>query len=138
MDRTASFYSQPSYYGSGIPIFAGSRRQRGGSILGSISKMVLPALARVGKSIGRSALKQGASFANDVANDLISGQNFSNTMRRRGRQHALSLARSAASSGLSALTGNRRTNLRKRPPPKRSGTTAPAKKRRRVNKKALF
>ena len=45
MDRTAAFYSRPSYVGAGFPVFAGSRRQRGGSILGALKSMVGPVLS---------------------------------------------------------------------------------------------
>ena len=59
MDRTAAFYAGPSYRGSGFPVFSGSRRQRGGSILGAIKSMVMPVLG----TIGKSALKQAVGFA---------------------------------------------------------------------------
>ena len=52
-DRTAAFYSGPSYTfrGAGFPVYSGSRRQRGGSILGALARNVLPAL-------GKTALSQ--------------------------------------------------------------------------------
>ena len=52
MDRTAAFYSAPSYrYGGGaMPVFSGSRRQRGGSIFGAFKRLFMPIITSLGKS----------------------------------------------------------------------------------------
>ena len=51
MDDTLAFYSRPSteYRGGGFPVFAGSRRQRGGGIFGSLKRFFLPIAKNVGK-----------------------------------------------------------------------------------------
>ena len=77
MDTTARFYSQPSYIGGGgFPVFAGSRRQRGGGILGSLAKLVLPVVKSVRKSVLRSAGNEAFGLARDVAESALSGQGF--------------------------------------------------------------
>ena len=116
MDRTASFYSQPSYHfrGAGFPVFSGSRRQRGGGILGSIGKMITPMLGNLGKSIGRAALKRGVSFASDIAKDVMTGKKLTDSMKTRGKQHAIGIAKSAARQGLNTIIGRKANVSRKR------------------------
>ena len=80
MDHTAAFYSRPSYVGAGFPVHPGSRRQWGGSILGSIAKFALPMLT----NLGRAALGQAVGLAKDVAQDALSGQNIGDALKRRG------------------------------------------------------
>ncbi len=136
MDSTAAFYSQPSYHfrGGGFPVFSGSRRQKGGGILGALKQMIVPTLASVGKSVGRAALKQAVGFASDVANDAIQGRNFKQSLQARGKQRALNVARTAKRQGLNAM----RNAVRKTPSRKRRKASISQKsKRRRVNK-ALF
>ena len=117
MDRTAAFYSRPSYVGAGFPVYSGSRRQRGGSILGSIAKFALPML----KNVGRAALGQAVGLAKDVAQDALSGQNIGEALKRRGVQRLRNTA--------SAALGPRRK--RRMPSRKRnSGVKPPAKRRR--------
>ena len=109
MDRTAAFYSAPSYYhrgSGGFPVYAGSRRQRGGSILGSIAKVALPML----KSVGKAALGQAVGFAKDVAGDLAEGRDIRQSLKQRG----ISRLKNTAMSGLSTITG-RASGPRRRP-----------------------
>ena len=82
MDTTQAFYSAPSYLyrGGGFPVYAGSRRQRGGSLLGSLSKMVMPILGAVGKS----ALTQAAGLASDLVSDARRGRPFRESLKDRG------------------------------------------------------
>ena len=82
MDATQAFYSAPSYLyrGSGFNVFAGSRRQRGGSVLGSLAKMVMPVLGAVGKA----ALGQVAGLANDLVDDAARGRSFRQSLKQRG------------------------------------------------------
>ena len=126
MDRTASFYSRPSYYGAGFPVFAGSRRMKGGSILGALKGIVTPLL----KTVGKSALRQAVGFASDVADDVISGRNIKDSLKSRGKSHAIKFAKGAASTALSsaksALGGT--SNQRKRP--RSTGSRQSAKSRR--------
>ena len=61
--------------GNGLPVFYGSRTQRGhgiGSIFSSLFRTVFPLLKRVGPALGRKALQTGMQIASDVA----SGQSF--------------------------------------------------------------
>ena len=83
MDTAHAFYSGPSYLyrgGGGFPVFAGSRRQRGGSLLGSLAKMVMPVLGAVGKA----ALNQAAGLAGDLVDDARQGLPFRQSLKRRG------------------------------------------------------
>ena len=140
MDRTAAFYSQPSYHfrGGAFPVFSGSRRMRGGGILGALKQIIVPTLANVGKSVGRAALKQAVGFAGDVVNDTLSGRNFAKSVKRRGKQRALSVARTATSQGINAV----RNAVRKQPPRqasrKRRGLVIARKSKRRRTNRSLF
>ena len=52
-----SIYSQPTYTGGGgIPFFAGSRRQFGGGIFGSLARLVMPAVKNFILPTAKSAL----------------------------------------------------------------------------------
>lgn len=134
MDRTASFYSRPSYYGAGFPVFAGSRRMRGGSILGALRGIVTPLL----KNVGKNALKQAVGFASDVADDVISGRNFKESLKSHGKRRAINFGKSAASTAITGMNnavsgGN---NTRKRTHRQAfKGSKQSAKKRRGVKKR---
>ena len=138
MDRTAAFYSAPSYYhrgSGGFPVYAGSRRQRGGSILGSIAKVALPML----KSVGKAALGQAVGFAKDVAGDLAEGRNIRQSLKQRG----ISRLKNTAMSGLSTITGRssaprRRPAGRVAPLGKRRATPLRKQPRRKKQRQALF
>lgn len=101
MDRTAYFYSRPSYYvgGGSFPVFSGSRRQRGGGIFGSLAKLVMPAL----KSVGKHALGQAASLAKDVAGDVIAGKNIKSSLMNRGKSRLMNIASNAGKQGINTL-----------------------------------
>lgn len=71
-----------SQSGSGMPVFAGSRGQRGhglGSMLSGLFRSAMPMLKRGLAIFGRHALRTGAQIANDVAD----GESFGNSARRR-------------------------------------------------------
>ena len=110
MDKTANFYSQPTYVsGGGFPVFAGSRRQRGGGIFGSLAKMVLPALKTVGKSVLRSAAREATGLASDVAKSALTGRSLKQSLRQHGLKRLGNVGRSALSSameGFSSAMGN--------------------------------
>ena len=134
MDRTASFYSQPSYRlsgGGGFPIFAGSRRQRGGSLLGSLKSVVVPALKSTGKAVAKTALNEAIGLAKDVAADAFTGKNIKQSLLRHGKQHAINFAKQSARHGMRAL-GKAGTSSRKRPAKMKKTNKA---KRRRVGRK---
>ena len=71
MDRSANFYSQPSYVGGGFPIFSGSRRMRGGGIFGSLARLAVPVVKNLGRSLLRAGKHHGLGFAKDVVADVI-------------------------------------------------------------------
>lgn len=88
-----SLYSQPIYSGGGIPFFAGSRRQFGGGIFGSIARLVMPAVknfilptaSSALKSIGKSALNIGKN----VAMDALQGRNIKDALIDHTKQEAV-------------------------------------------------
>ena len=81
-----ALYSQPTYSGGGgIPFFAGSRRQFGGGIFGSLARLVLPTATRALKTIGKSALKVGKN----VAADVLRGRNITDALIDHSKQEAL-------------------------------------------------
>ena len=90
-----SLYSQPIYSGGGggIPFFAGSRRQFGGGIFGSITRLLMPAVknfilptaSSALKSIGKSALNIGKN----VAMDALQGRNIKDALIDHTKQEAV-------------------------------------------------
>lgn len=102
MDRTAAFYMQPSYefHGSGFPVFAGAKRQRGGSIFGSLKRFFSP----IAKSVGRKLLSHGVGLAQDIASDALAGKNIKDSILTHGRKRAKDIGKSALTEGLSSLT----------------------------------
>ena len=137
MDNTALFYSRPSYNfhgGGSFPVFAGSRRQRGGGIFGSLKKMFIPMLKRAGKSL----ISHGLAYAKDVTDDAMEGKNFKESLIKHGKARAISIGKSAAREGLKTASemvgkGGRHVS-RKRKRRAKSTPKRKAKKRRRVSK----
>jgi len=85
MDRTAHFYSQPTYVrGGSLPIYSGSRRQRGGNVLGALKSFFMPILGKAARRGVGSAL----GLAKDVAIDAFSGKNIPNSLKTRGIKRA--------------------------------------------------
>ena len=127
MDRTAAFYSGPSYQfrGAGFPVYAGSRRQRGGSILGALKQMVLPALSNLGKTVGKAALSQAVGLASDVAMDAARGRNIGQSLKQHGLKRLKNV-------GLAGVQGLRQSVFpsRKRSAPRKK--RQPPKKKRRI------
>jgi hypothetical protein len=71
-----------SQSGHGVPIFQGSRGQRGhglGSVLSGFFRSAMPILKRGLAFFGREALKTGARIADDVAE----GEAFGDATRKR-------------------------------------------------------
>lgn len=118
MDRTAQFYAQPSYVGGGavMPVFSGSRRQRGGSILGALKSFFLPLI----KGFGIKAAKEGLGLATNVIGDVIAGKNIKNSIKRRGLHRAKRFGSDLLSSTLgqvsSSLTDEKKPPTRKQVP----------------------
>ena len=124
MDRTAAFYAGPSYRGAGFPVFSGSRRQRGGSILGAIKSMVMPVLG----TIGKTALKQAVGFAGDVVGDISKGRSIRSSLR----SHGLKRLKNVGSEALQTIVSSR-----KRPNPS-TRRAPPAKRQRKKRHTANF
>lgn len=61
-DSVKNFYSSPSQYGGGLPVFTGSRRQIGGSFLSGLARFAMPIL----KFLGGRVLNVAKNVANDV------------------------------------------------------------------------
>ena len=60
-------------------VYAGSRRQRGGGILGTLFRHAVPLLKTIGKKVGKRVIKGAA----DVATDVLEGENFKDSAKRR-------------------------------------------------------
>ena len=160
MDRTASFYSRPSYVGGAGSIYAGSRRQRGGSVLGALKSVVSPLLSGVGSSLKKNVMNNAFGLAADVVGDVLGGKNVKQSFLNRGKQRGLSALKQTFTdvTGMGRKrvgrrkkvkrvgrrrqrgSGKRRVKRRRRAPSKKpsrkrkgSRKRAPSAKRRRVN-----
>jgi len=68
--------------GSGMPVFQGSRMQRGhglGSILSGFFRSAWPLIQTGAKAFGKQVLRTGLQIANDVSE----GHNFKDSSKRR-------------------------------------------------------
>ena len=133
MDRTSSFYSQPSYVGGGFPVFSGSRRQRGGNIFGALSRAVLPLLRSFGRRAFGHVAKKALGLGQNVLVDTMRGVNPRQSLMKHGK-HA---AKEVLSDGSRFVLNTAMSKMpapapsRKRAAPKQKA--APAKKRRKVS-----
>ncbi len=93
--------------------FVGNPYQRGGFALGSllrgIARTVLPIVGRIGKSVGKEALKTGLSVASDAAAGVPIRESF----ETHGRQAARNLLRRGAKA-MGATKGTRARGTRRR------------------------
>ena len=154
MDRTANFYSGPSYrYGGGaMPVFSGSRRQRGGSIFGALKRLFWPVITSLGKKIAKRGASEAVGLAGDVVKDAFLSKDVGESLKSNAKRRALDLGKYSADQGLDAMrnmigSGKRRRKTRtkrQRPVLRKRKTTAkrrkskPRKKQRRVTAKPLF
>ena len=79
-DLYETYYLDQS--GSGIPVFSGSRGQRGhglGSLLSGLFRNAIPMLKRGLATFGRHALKTGL----EIANDVVDGDSLKNSAKKR-------------------------------------------------------
>lgn len=146
MNRTAAFYSRPSYLSGAGAVFSGARRQRGGSILGALKSVVKPIANNLGNSLKTNAL----GFAKDVVGDIVRGRNVKDTLLSRGKERGLKALKqtftgppSKKKKTAKRLSGKRvrqRGRGKRRIPRKRSSRKrrkshkrAPSAKRRRRN-----
>lgn len=82
--------------GHGLPVFIGTRSQRGrglGSFLSSVGRMVLPIL----KTGGKALLREGALTGMQVAQDALEGRNVKEAFRSRAADAGKRLLRGAVS-----------------------------------------
>ena len=154
MDRTATFYSGPSYrYGGGaMPVFSGSRRQRGGSIFGALKRLFMPVITSLGKKIAKRGASEAVGLAGDVVKDAFLFKNVGESLKSNAKRRALDLGKYSADEGLDAMRNmigsgkrrrkarakSRRSSLRKRKIGAKKRKSKPRKKQRRVRSKALF
>ncbi len=95
--------------GGSLPVFQGSRGQRGhgfGSVLGGLFRNALPMLKRIGKQ----ALTTGAH----IASDMLGGKNFSESAKARVRQGINTLLPPEDVSEQTGSGGRRRAIKRRR------------------------
>lgn len=145
MDRTATYYSGPTFRyagrGGALGIYSGSRRQRGGNILGTLARTVLPIFGEAGKKILRRGAHKALDVTQNVAKDAIQGKNALNSFKTRATTGLKKLSRFAIDEGADAarkMIGSgkkRRTSLRKRKTTKRRRTKPRQKPRKRLQKK---
>ena len=137
---SASRASYEDYYkkqnGGEIPIFYGSRMQRGhgiGSILGGLFRKALPFLKRGGINLGKQLLSSGI----DVANDMIDGKKFKDAAIDRLPE---GINQFANRMGFNRQSGSGVRTSRKRKAAVGQGKKTPAKKtpaKKRVKKDFL-
>ena len=145
MDRTAAYYSSPTYtFGAGMmPVFSGSRRQRGGSIFGAIKSFLMPVLSAFGRKVVKRGASEAVGLAKDIASEAFSSGKLSAApVKSIAKKRALNLGKFATTEGLDSLQkmigsgrrrARRRKSLRKRNLSKRrSKSKRPTKKRRRT------
>lgn len=130
MDRTAAFYSQPTYVqrGSGLPVYSGSRRQRGGSVLGALKGFVMPALNTLKKNAVKRMKSEAWNLTKGVVGDAFRGKNIGQAFKNRGIESVKRLGKGVLIDTANSVIGSA-SSKRKAPAIKRP----PAKKRRRRN-----
>lgn len=113
-DASRGMYEE--YYmnqsGNGVPVFQGSRGQRGhglGSMLSGLFRSAMPMIKRGLAFFGKQALKTGL----EVANDVVEGDTFDNSARRRIPEGIKRVATAANFSGQSGSGRNRRCRKKK-------------------------
>jgi len=136
-DMYESYYLKQS--GSGVPVFVGSRGQRGhgiGSVLGGLFRSAVPMLKRGLANFGRHALKAGL----DIANDVVEGGNFKESAKRHAVSGLKDFARDtikdiSASEVLSNQAGSGR---RRRTVKRKASISSRQRKRAKKSKKDIF
>ena len=119
--------------GGGLPVFiGGSQRGHGiGGILSGLARMVVPVLKRGGKSILKETFRTGV----DLLGDVVSGNNFKTSAKRRLKQGGQRLVNKATRTLLAPRSQppTRQPGIKAR---KRSGKaqSKPKPKRRQVVK----
>lgn len=125
----ASKHLYESYYrdqsGSGMPIFIGGRGQRGhglGSMLSGFFRSAFPMIKRGLAAFGKHALKTGL----DIANDVVAGDSFKESTKRRVPE---GIKRFATSENFINQSGSGRRQIKR----KRKSSTQRRKKKPKHN-----
>jgi len=100
MDRALNFYSNPTYAGAGFPVFVGSRRRRGGGILGILKSIAMPML----KGVVSKGATQALGLASDVAGDLMAGRDIRSSLKSHGARRAKRLGADVLQSAANSLS----------------------------------
>ena len=139
MDRTAAFYSQPSYVqrGSGLPVYSGARRQRGGSILGALKNFIMPIVQNVKRNAIRHGKQEAWKLAKGVALDTFRGRNIGDSIKTRGTHGLRQLGKNVihdVADGISGSPSHTPPRKRKAPSASRKRRKGPQRKKRKVVK----
>jgi hypothetical protein len=127
--------------GSGMPVFQGSRGQRGhgiGSVLGGLFRSGLPLLKRAGKQVLKSA--------SNIISDMAAGKKFSDVAFGHIAKGISSFANEEAGSDQSGggrvrrarRRARSRITKRKRTSKKRKRTSKKSNKRRKIVQSDIF
>ena len=123
--------------GSGLPVFAGARMQRGhgiGSVLGGLFRSAVPLLKRGVSTLGKQALRSGLGFAGD----LLQGRSAKEAAVERSREAARNLLKKATSVASPTVRppGTPHRGIKRRSP-KKTGSSKKVK-RRVTSQKDIF
>ena len=80
-DLYEEYYSRQN--GSEIPVFVGRRFQRGHGLGSILSSFVRLSCFRSSKLMRRTCLKNAAKTGMEVADDVIEGRSFANSLKKR-------------------------------------------------------
>ena len=116
--------------GNGMPVFIGSRDQRGhgiGSVLSGLFRSAVPMLKRGLAAFGKQALRSGAQIVSDV----VDGEDFGTAFKKRAREGIKEF--------VSPYTGSEQTGTgRKRSHRKIKSKSKRVKKNKRLKYENLF
>ena len=108
MDATANFYSRPSYHGGSFPVYSGSRRQRGGGILGALARIALPMAKRFGTAALRTAKREGLKLGANVVSDLAQGRNIKDSLLEHGKAAATNVGKKTLRTAVKTIAPQKR------------------------------
>ena len=129
MDRTANFYSQPTYArGGALPIYSGSRRQRGGNVLGAIKSFFMPIL----DNAKRRGISSGIQLAKNVAWDAFTGKPIKQSLKTRGIEQAKQFGINVAKDTFHHMIDRRKTAKRNAAVRKRARSNKAKQRSKRV------
>ena len=125
------YYIQQAKTGNGLPIFIGGQRGRGlGGILSGLARMIVPVLKKGGKAL----LKEGVKAGTHIIGDVLEGENFKTSVKKRTKQSGSRLLKKAADQivpgEVQGGPPGQRGSIKRR---STGGTVQSARKQRRVN-----